>query len=301
MSRGFSEDSFLHSLFPQLKTTSDVLVGPGDDCAVIDAGDKCLVIGVDQVIEGRHYLPETPAELIGRKLVARNLSDLAAMGAKPRFMLLSSTSSKAKDEAWLRKFHQGVLSLGKEFGVCLIGGDLATTENESVASLTIIGETEQNSYICRSGAKSGDYLFATGSYGNSFDSQHHLNFTPRVEEGVWLNEFGVSAMIDVTDGLLKDSHKLSLSSGLSLVLYEEAILLREGADLSSAFCDGEDYELIFAVPEDCTSDLLSSWKFDIPLTKIGKFESLMKGKYPASISGENLFEKYGRGFDHFHE
>ena len=87
MSKGFSEDSFLRSLFPQLSSAADVSLGPGDDCAVVDFGEKSLVIGVDQVIENRHYLPGTPAELVGRKLMARNLSDLAAMGEQCQDLL----------------------------------------------------------------------------------------------------------------------------------------------------------------------------------------------------------------------
>ena len=217
----------------------------------------------------------------------------------PRFALLASASSKAKNEKWHMDFHKGVLALGEEFGVCLIGGDLATTDKESVASLTIIGETLKDSYVCRSGAKCGDVLFATGNFGNSFKSEHHLNFTPRVKEGVWLKEFGVSSMMDVTDGLLQDSHKLSISSKLNLVLDEGEILLREGADLSSALCEGEDYELIFTLPKSLEKALLDSWIFEIPLTKIGRLEDRTKDQFPVNISGENLFEKYGRGFDHF--
>lgn len=300
MSRSFSEDGFLQNLFPRLKMPSDVVVGPGDDCAVIQQADKYLVVAVDQVIEGRHYLPSTSPERVGRKLLARNLSDIAAMGATPKYALLSSAQSKDKSETWLESFHDGLLSLAEEFEVALIGGDLAVSENESVASLTIIGEMK-SSPVLRSGANVGDVLFTTGLFGNSFLSEHHLDFVPRVKEGEWLSHFGVTAMMDVTDGLLQDVEKVAKSSNCSLVLDEELVNLRSGADLRMAFTDGEDYELVFAVNSEKVNALVSEWPFEVALSKLGYFRGQDLDSYVINISGESLIEKYGSGFDHFNE
>ncbi|MCH2206798.1 MAG: thiamine-phosphate kinase [Lentisphaerales bacterium] len=299
MCKGFSEDSFLKSLFPKLNSNNDLLLGPGDDCAVFSCGEKSLVIGVDQVIEGRHYLAETAAVKVGRKLLARNLSDIAAMGATPKFALLASASSSLNNEDWLVDFHSGLLDMANEYGVCLIGGDLAVTNNESVASLTIIGEVSGREFVTRGGAEEGDVLYATGYFGNSFLSEHHLNFVPRVEEGEWLKEFGVTAMMDVTDGLLQDATKLSGASQLNLVLDEAAVLLRSGADVKSALCEGEDYELIFTLSKERESRLKEEWAFEVPITKIGTLDFDGGVKPPVNSQGEDLQSKYGKGFDHF--
>lgn len=299
MSKGFSEDTFLKSLFTKLNSNDDLLLGPGDDCAVIRCGDKSLVIGVDQVIEGRHYLSDTPAEKVGRKLLARNLSDIAAMGVSPKFALLASATSNSKNEKWLVDFHQGVVSMANESEVCLIGGDLAVCSEESVASLTIIGEAFGEKYVTRSGAKAGEYMWATGYFGNSFLSDHHLNFVPRLVEGQWLRNFGVTAMMDVTDGLLQDAAKLAEASQLNLVLNESAVLLRNGADLKSALCEGEDYELIFSISPELESKLGDSWPFDVPVTRIGQLVEGDPNSPPQNNLGEDLFSKYGKGFDHF--
>lgn len=300
MSKPFSEDGFLQNLFPRLKMPSEVIVGPGDDCAVIKQGDKYLVLAVDQVVEGRHYLPETSADRVGRKLLARNLSDIAAMGAVPKYALLSSSQSKDKSEEWLELFHDGLLSMAEELEVALIGGDLAVSENDSVASLTIIGEMTA-SPVLRSGAKSGDVLFATGFFGNSFLSEHHLDFTPRVEEGQWLSNFGITAMMDVTDGLLQDAEKVTKASNCSLVIDESLVNMRSGADLKMAFTDGEDYELIFAVSDDKVTELLDAWPFETRLHKIGLFGEKSLASDVMNKSGEDLIVKYGLGFDHFNE
>jgi thiamine-monophosphate kinase len=300
MPRSFSEDTFLSSLFPQLKTSSKVLVGPGDDCAVYDVNGSRQVIGVDQVIEGRHYLPDTPPELVGRKLLARNLSDIAAMGAVPKYAVVASASSQSKSADWLQNFHQGLLDLADEFGVLLIGGDLASTAVESVASLTIIGEA-QESVILRKGASAGDLFFATGQFGNSFESEHHLNFSPRVDEGQWLCTFGVSAMMDVTDGLLQDATKLSQASSVHLILEESKIILREGAGLQAAMTDGEDYELIFSVAPDRVGALIKAWPFNVELTNLGYFSQELDFHGPSNTLGEDLVLKYGKGYDHFEE
>ncbi|MCM8529992.1 MAG: AIR synthase-related protein, partial [Lentisphaeraceae bacterium] len=147
----------------------------------------------------------------------------------------------------------------------------------------------------------GDVLFATGSFGNSFHSEHHLDFVPRIKEGQWLSRFGVTAMMDVTDGLLQDAAKVAKASNCSLVIDEKLVNLRLGADLKMAFTDGEDYELIFAVNSEKASGLVNKWPFDTELTEIGFFKEQSLGSCIINNTGVNLIEKYGAGFDHFDE
>ena len=294
-----SEEKFLNQLFPLLGDDANIVVGPGDDCAVyrVDNSDQLQVIAVDQVIEGRHYTPETSPELVGRKLLARNLSDIASMGAVPRYALISSASSKNKSLDWLRRFHLGIVELAKEYSVAVLGGDIATTNQESVASLTIIGEQKEEEVLTQKGIQSGDLLCATGEFGNSFLSQHHLLFEPRMAEGRFLavNKWAV-AMTDVSDGLLKDSYKLCRQNNLGLEFYRSQIPLREGATWPNAYSDGEDHELIFAVRAEKIETLKELWPFEnVNFSIIGRFNSSQK------ITDEvnnNLTNDNNLGFDH---
>lgn len=297
MSSSFSEEDLLQKIFPMISLNGDLLVGPGDDCAVIKSGSANLAVTVDQLIEGRHYLPETTAYAAGRKLMARNLSDIAAMGGKPKFAVLSSATSN-KSENWLLEFHKGVIEEGEKFQTTLIGGDLARTSEENISSLTLIGEVEGTG-VLRSGASSGDCIFVTGSLGASFESKHHLNFSPRIVEGQWLKDKS-SAMIDITDGLLTDLKRICQASSCGAILDVESIPQREfpGNNLAKSFCDGEDYELLFAVPEDRVKPLEKDWPFSTKLTMIGRFCQDLECRV-LSEGHENLLETYGEGFDHF--
>ncbi len=297
MSKPFSEAELLSKVFPLINSSSDLLVPPGDDCAVFKSGNKNLAVTVDQVIESRHYLPETAAYMVGKKLMARNISDIAAMGGTPKFALLASASS-GKDEDWLLEFHRGLIEEGESFGVTLIGGDLASARLDTVASLTLIGEVDGTGLL-RSGAKAGHKLFVTGSLGASFESERHLSFLPRVEEGQFLKDYA-SAMIDITDGLLIDLKRICKASEVGAVLNLDQLPLCEHLDntLQKALTDGEDYELLIAVDEEKSETLKNDWPFSTKLTMIGSFSDLQSAKV-ISDSGEDLVEKYGEGFDHF--
>ena len=299
MAESFSETGFLDALFPMLQSSEDILLPPGDDCAVINAGSKKLALTVDQVIEGRHYLKEDGPFAAGRKLMARNLSDLAAVGAEPLFALSSSASSSDKGQEWLLDFHRGILAEAEKYNVLLIGGDLASTLSETVNSLTLIGEIKGNT-AARAGAVPGDLLYVTGEFGRSFETKHHLTFTPKVEEGIWLSQL-CSAMIDVTDGLLIDALRVSRASGLGLIINPETIPARDDAVIKHKLTDGEDYELLFAVSPENEEKLINNWPFSSPLTNIGCFCSDVQSGIALDPSGEDLSLLYGTGFDHFSE
>ena len=240
-----TEDDFLKALFARLPSPPGRLViPPGDDCAgYAPGGGKVLLVAVDQIVEKRHYLAEGPAaatpEQVGRKLLARNLSDIAAMGGKPLFCLVATSLGPRHDEGWLNRFFKGLLKLGKKQGVFMIGGDLATAPRDTVASLTIVGEVQRGDVLRRSGARPGDLLFATGKFGRSLRTGHHLLFEPRLKEGQWLARNRLArAAIDVSDGLLVDAWRLCRASRVGLRLDTSSIPLRTaGTTLQEALSE----------------------------------------------------------------
>jgi thiamine-monophosphate kinase len=275
-----TEDILFDELFARLPTNpEEIVVAPGDDCAAIKwHNDKLMLLAIDQIAGNRHYISSgknaTSAKLAGRKLLARNLSDIAAMGGKALFCLLGTAFKKGKEKCWINDFYDGIISLAKEHSVFMIGGDYISTENDDVAGLTIIGEVPANEIILRSGAKPGDLLCVTGACGKSFETEHHLNFQPRCQEGRWLakNNFA-AAMIDISDGLLLDASRICKHSNCGLKIFTEKIPLRnQNTSIKEALHDGEDFELLFAVNESKIDQLLASWCFEnTPLSVIGKF------------------------------
>ncbi|MDD4098596.1 MAG: thiamine-phosphate kinase [Lentisphaeria bacterium] len=274
-----TEDEFFAGLFRRLPAfPAAVVIPPGDDCAAVAWGDgRLLLLAVDQVVGDRHYVSRgeqaTPPRLAGRKLLARNLSDIAAMGGRPTLCLLAGAFAKDRDDAWLRDFYDGIIALAAEYGVSMVGGDFAATPHDDVASLTILGEVAADQVVRRSGARPGDRLYATGCFGDSFASQHHLLFAPRCAEGQWLAQQRLArAMMDVSDGLLRDAARICMASGVGLTLDLEAVPRRGAATLEQACGDGEDFELIFAVPPELAATLAAGWPFaDTPLTCLGEF------------------------------
>ncbi len=282
----------LKLVFPQ---RPEVAVGPGDDTAVIrlPGSDRLLLSTVDQVVEGVHVLPGEAPERIAEKLVRRNVSDIAAMGGRPAYAMLT-VAGKPLSEEFLGAFHRGVQRACAEYGICVVGGDVSSLPEEgAVFTLSLLGFAEEGGVKLRRAARPGDLLCGTGCYGRSFESGHHLTFHPRLQEGVFLGKTpAVHAMMDVSDGLLKDARRMAMESGLALRFECEHIPLRAGASVEDALCDGEDYELICAVDPAGADALCSAFP---NLTRMGCF---VNGT-PGSVSGIPALNK--KGFDHFHE
>lgn len=276
-----TEDLFFARLFARLPAPDSAwVVPPGDDCAALAFGDQLLLIAVDQIVGGKHYYLDGPdaatPEAAGRKLLARNLSDIAAMGGTPTACLLAGAFGPRRDPAWIERFYDGVIAIARDYGVAMVGGDLASTPADEVASLTILGRVEPARVCRRSGARAGDVLVATGCFGSSLGTGHHLTFTPRCREGRWLAEHGYpTAMMDVTDGLLLDASRICRASGVALRLNPPVVPRRTAhTTVEQALGDGEDYELLVAVAPDRLPPLLSEWPFaDVPLTAVGEFLS----------------------------
>lgn len=236
------ELELLDTILPTLKQNDSVITGPGDDCAVVAFGNRKLLLAVDQVTENIHFTGDTAPERAGAKLVKRNLSDIAAMGGEPLWMLLA-VSNGNRDIEWVKRFICGAEKAAEEYGVPIVGGDTASLPCTGFsASLSIAGCAENP--VLRSGAKPNDLIYVAGPIGNSFYSEHHLDFTPQLEEGKLLS-FIASAMMDISDGLLLDAARMAKASGADFYLAPSEVPLRDGASLPQALRDGEDYCLLF--------------------------------------------------------
>ena len=293
------EETFIRkitSFFPQ---GPDVKTGPGDDCAVLDLGlEHLLLAAADQVIEGVHYLKGTSPERIARKLLNRNISDIASMGGTPTHVLLTLAVNPV-DEEFLTVFHKALGELASEYSVSVIGGDMAKLPEEGQCfSLTILGKVLPEKLCLRSNAVAGQGLYATGFFGNSFATEHHLDFRPHWKEAQFLAGAYTAAMMDVSDGLLQDAGRFAAASGLSLVLDVEKIPLRQGATLPGALSDGEDYGLLFAMEDSRAEKLFQNWKIPlVPVTRIGAFLPGEPGKVVMTQTLKKELQK--TGYDHF--
>lgn len=225
-----------------------VLVGPGDDCALVEAGEGRVLIAVDQLIAGRHFDPaDTPLDLVARKAIARNVSDIAAMAGTPLYTLCAACLPEgfARADELFDRMH----AWATRFGCPLVGGDIARSEGPLALGVTIVGsEHAERGAVLRSGARAGDCVFVTGPLGASYETGWHLRFEPRVETAQRLaSTLGerLHAMIDLSDGLGLDGARVAQASGVHLELEAEAIPVREGAaGWREATRDGEDYELL---------------------------------------------------------
>jgi thiamine-monophosphate kinase len=250
----------------------DVTLGIGDDAALLTLGQGSdLVATTDTLVEGVHFPRNCPPASVGHRALAVNLSDLAAMGARPRWALLALTLPTA-EEPWLSEFAAGLGALAREHRVALVGGD--TTRGPLTVTLQLLGAVASGSALTRSGATAGDVLFVSGTPGDaaaglaleegrlaapaearSYLRERFLLPTPRVALGERLCGFA-SACIDVSDGLLGDAGKLAHASGLGVDVTLEELPVSEALSLTLgeerarllALSGGDDYELCFAVP-----------------------------------------------------
>ena len=261
----------------RMRSRSAVIAGIGDDCAVLRTGDpnRFLLYTCDPVVEGVHYRAGTPPRQIGWKAMARNLSDIAAMGGLPRWAVVSIGLRAATPVSHVERMYDGLRAAAEKFGCVIVGGDTTRVKHEPFVVVALLGEVEKSKLALRSGAKIGDSLFVTGTLGGSLRGKH-LTFTPRVAEARWLvQHFPIHAMIDLSDGLSSDLQRLVEAGknkvGFEIHAAEVPISLAAQGRLNAALNDGEDFELLFTVdPRDATA-LRKQWrkKFKLPLTEIG--------------------------------
>ncbi len=286
------ENGLLRLLTAQWKGDSRrILTGVGDDCAVLRGEGKnhFLLFKTDAVVEGVHFKPLEKPELIGRKALARALSDLAAMGATPVAALVTLGMPKDESVRRLRAIYRGVERMAKKYRVNLVGGE-TTRARQLFLSVALLGECRGYRPVLRSGARAGDLIFVTGRLGAT-QARRHLVFEPRLTEGQWLARHKLaSAMMDLSDGLGADLPRLSDASGVSFQLDLAAVPRAHGATLSEALNDGEDYELIFTVRFAHVKTLKKKWPFATPVHCIGVMRPRRKGPRQPRIA---------HGFDHF--
>ena len=258
--QGMRESDLLaHIAAAGVKPAGSVLVGPGDDCAVVrTAGGDELLLTVDHLIEGRHFAwlngpGAPPLALVARKALARSLSDIAAMGGSPSWSLATAAFPAGFGGAEARAMFDELDRLALAWGCPLVGGDCAALPAGAplVLTTTLMGTPHaQRGPVLRSGARSGDGLWTTGRIGGAVRGGRHLAFEPRVREGVWLCEVlgaDLHAMIDVSDGLGRDAGRLAAASGVRVEIDGAAVPLSPDAgDIRAAVAEGEDYELLFA-------------------------------------------------------
>jgi thiamine-monophosphate kinase len=285
------EDALIRKLTKAMHHGADVIVGPGDDCAIVRApkGGRRLVLKTDTVVEGVHFTAETPAKLVGRKAMARVISDFAAMAATPKHALVTLIAPGRTPVARVTGLYAGMKALARDFGVVIVGGE---TSSGSQLSLTIsmTGEAGRRRQVLRSGGKAGDKLYVTGRLGGSIKSRH-LRFVPRIAEAHWLAEhFSIHAMMDLSDGLAKDLPRMAAASGMGFRVEMAALPRNPGCDALAAWADGEDYELLFAAPARVHQRLSTEWRRRFPklkLTCIG--ELTRKGQSTAAEGGWEHF------------
>ena len=247
------EEAVLHRLLSHLPAAhADLLLGPGDDCAIArrDAEWDTL-LKTDALVEGVHFTPDTPPQLIGRKALARAVSDIAAMGGLPEHALITLMVHPARPVELLEGIYSGLAALAAEFGISLAGGETTSLPQDGLAlSITLIGKVERGCAVLRSGGQPGDVLLVSGALGGSFESGRHLSFTPRVEQARALLRLGLRphAMMDLSDGLAADLPRLAHASRCGFELHETALPCHPGCTTQQALCDGEDYELLLAMP-----------------------------------------------------
>ena len=305
----------------------DVIIGIGDDAAVTQLPEnQLLVTTTDTLVSGVHFLPNTSAQAVAHKAVSANLSDLAAMGAEPCWLSLSLTLPEV-NTPWLRAFSDKLAELTEYYSVQLIGGD--TVKGPLSITMTAQGQVPPESILSRAGAKNGDWIFVTGTLGDAgagldilkgelkiedvaardYLVSRHRCPTPRVLAGTTLRRLA-SACIDVSDGLLQDVQHIATASGTGVLIDLDKLPISEqlGQNVSRledalayATQAGDDYELLFTVPEERRTSVQTALdSYSIAHTCIGQMTGAI-GKLDLRLNEQPyvLEKDKALGFQHF--
>ncbi len=278
------ENAILQRLLHHLPVNDTLITGPGDDCAVVARDDKWdTLLKTDVVVERLHFTPDTAPERIGRKALARAVSDIAAMGGMPEHALITVLCHPSRPVALLEGIYRGMNTLARQFGISLAGGETSGLPYDGlVISVALTGRVERGQAILRSGGRPGDLIFVSGLLGGSFPTGWHLDFEPRVELARGLLKAGIrpSAMMDLSDGLGTDLPRLAAASGCGFELHESALPCRPGFSVADAVSHGEDYELLLTLPPGQVQ-LLANSPFANDLRNIGILTPFSSSSLPS--------------------
>ena len=296
--RPHSEDELLELIQKELPSpSSDVLVGIGDDCAVVKTSTNRTTLNLlktDALVEGIHFLPETPLTQIGWKALCRPISDIAAMGGIPHHATITVAAPASWANTEWRALYRGIGKAAHAFNVSIVGGETVKSPGPLFLSVSLTGTASKSHLRLRSGGNPGDLLCVTGKLGGSLKSGRHLRFHPRLSEGRWLSaEPGVTAMMDLSDGLGSDLPKLATASRCTFLIVSESLPLHQDCTLNEAITDGEDYELLISITPKLWPDLQSRWEKTfpkLPLTVIGSL-----------LTSQESSTQLLSGYDHFQQ
>ena len=318
-----NEFELIAKLTRALPTNESVVTGAGDDCAVLDLGvaDKLILFKTDAVVEVFHFTRATPPEKIGRKALARCLSDIAAMAGTPTAALVTIALPAAPKRSegglenfepeFIAKIYDGINALAREHGVAIVGGETTTNAERILISISLLGTVPRGKQILRSGAKIGDAIFVTGELGGSL-AEKHLDFEPRLTEARWLAEkFSVHAMIDLSDGLAGDLRHI-LNAGITgAEILKSAVPISRAAKFHAkqssnakpafvaALTDGEDFELLFTVASKDAVKLLDAWKKKFPKLKLSCIGKVVAGEGILIRDKSGSHKLNAHGYVHF--
>jgi thiamine-monophosphate kinase len=308
-----NEFSLINKLRGSLATNDSVRVGCGDDCAIlkIPTGSHELLFKTDAVVEGIHFEKTTHPEQVGHKALARCLSDIAAMAGTPQAALITIGLPPDYDMAFVEGIYSGLNRLAKRHGVAVAGGETTTNPERIFISVAAIGWVPTGKAILRSGAKPGEALFVTGELGGSIKAKH-LEFEPRLEEARWLSEnFKISAMIDISDGLAGDLRHVCEESKVGAELFGPAIPIARAARVAAresssakpalvaALTDGEDFELLFTLSSRKAVSLVDAWKKQFPRLKLSCIGRATDGKEILLRDKNGTRRLSAHGYEHF--
>ncbi len=284
-------------------------LGIGDDAALLaTAGRSDIVVTTDLIADGVDFdLREHQPRRIGCKALAINLSDLAAMAARPLAAVISLNLPRQNGAHIATELYAGLLPLAERYHLAIAGGDTNSWNGPLVISVTALGEVTADGPLCRRGAQPGDRIIVTGSFGGSILGRH-LDFPPRVEDSLLLNQrFTLHAGIDCSDGLSLDLWRLCEAGRCGAIVDVDRVPIADaakelaqqdgGSALDHALGDGEDFELILAVPPDSAQRMLADQPLDgVPLTDIGEFTADQHLRQRDKAGGAKPLEP--RGYQH---
>lgn len=301
--KNIDEIELIKQLTSNLETDKSFLKHIGDDAAVIKFPEKHLLLFTsDMLIEGVHFDLKTASwGAIGHKALARNVSDIAAMGGAPKYATVSLGLPKNYNLKNIKALYNGIKKTARKFGVLIAGGDVSSSK-KLIINIALIGLAKKAEITYRDTAKKGELIFVTGKLGGSIKGKH-LSFTPRLKEARYLVEkFKPTSMIDLSDGLARDLGHIIGQSNVGARLYKENIpIAKESSSIKNALYDGEDFELLFTIEKKKADKLIKSWpkSFKLKVSEIGVIVDKKEGFYYQDRCGKKNKIKPKSKYRHF--